>query len=245
MSAGEHETGADTAAAAGLLVLLRHGESEWNRTGRFTGWADVGLSAAGEREAVRAGERLRRAGFTFDRCFTSVLQRATRTAEIVLRELALVDVPVERSWRLNERHYGALEGLGRWPALRRHGLRAVLRCRYGFAGRPPALAPGDPRWPGSDPRYADLAADELPRGESHADTLARVAPYWSEHIAPEVARGGRVLVVSHKNTLRAVARLLAPPAARDLHRLRVRTGMPLVFRFDPQAAHAWQQVQHP
>lgn len=244
MSAPAHEPGGAAGAAAGLLVLLRHGESEWNRTGRFTGWADVGLSAAGEIEAARAGERLRHAGFTFDRCFTSVLQRATRTAEIVLRELGLDDLPVERSWRLNERHYGALEGLGRWPALRRHGLRAVLRCRYGFAGRPPALAPDDPRWPGADPRYAELAADELPRGESHADTLARVTPYWSARIAPAVARGGRVLVVSHKNTLRAVARLLAGGGARDLHRLRVRTGVPLVFRFDA-VADAWQQVEHP
>lgn len=236
---------ASRAAGGGVLVLLRHGESEWNRDGRFTGWADVDLSAAGEAEAARAAQQLRAQGYAFDRCFTSVLTRATRTAAIVLHGLGLEDIPVERSWRLNERHYGALQGLGTWPAMRQHGLRAVLRCRYRFAGRPPALDPDDPRCPGRDPRYAEVPADELPRAESYADTLARLTPYWLERIAPEVARGRRVLVVSHKNTLRALAMLLAPRRARDLPKLRVPTGVPLVFVFDARAGPAWRQVDTP
>ncbi len=236
---------AGAAPGGGVLVLLRHGESEWNRDGRFTGWADVDLSAAGEAEAARAAQHLRAQGYAFDRCFTSVLTRATRTAAIVLHGLGLDDIPVERSWRLNERHYGALQGLSTWPALRQHGLRAVLRCRYRFAGRPPALDPSDPRFPGRDPRYAEVPADELPRAESYADTLARLTPYWTERISPEVARGGRILVVSHKNTLRALATLLAPRRERDMYKLRVHTGVPLVFVFDPHAAPAWRRVDAP
>jgi 2,3-bisphosphoglycerate-dependent phosphoglycerate mutase len=232
----------DRLVSRGVLVLLRHGESEWNRDKRFTGWTDVDLSPAGEAEAARAGERLLQQGLTFDRCFTSVLRRATRTAEIVLRVLGLEHIPVEQSWRLNERHYGALQGLGTWPAMRRYGVRAVLGVRNRFAARPPALDPGDPRFPGCDPRYAGLSPEDLPRGESHADTLARLTPYWNERIAPEVARGHRVLIVSHKNTLRALAMLLEQRGAAGVRKLRVRTGEPLVFVLDPGADGRWQQV---
>jgi 2,3-bisphosphoglycerate-dependent phosphoglycerate mutase len=233
---------ASRTANEGVLVLLRHGESEWNRERRFTGWTDVDLSPAGEGEAARAGARLLRGGFTFDRCFTSVLCRATRTAEIVLRVLGLEQIPVERSWRLNERHYGALQGLSTWPAMRRHGVRMVLGVRYRFAARPPALAAGDPRSPGDDPRYADVPLDDLPRGESHADTLARLMPYWNERIAPEIARGGKVLIVSHKNTLRALAMLLERRDVAEMRKIRVPTGVPLVFVPGPGVDGRWRRV---
>jgi 2,3-bisphosphoglycerate-dependent phosphoglycerate mutase len=228
---------------AGQLVLLRHGESEWNRDRRFTGWADVDLSAAGVGEAARAGERLRREGLAFDFCFTSVLRRAAHTAEIVLQAMQLEHIPVEQTWRLNERHYGALQGMGQWRAIFRYGPLAVLRCQYRFAARPPALAPGDPRLPGCDPRYAAVRADELPRAESHADTLARLRPYWMDRIAPELARGRRILVVSHKNTLRALAKLIEGRADAELRGIRVPTGVPLVFVPDQVTPERWCRVR--
>ena len=228
---------------AGRLVLLRHGESEWNRERRFTGWADVGLSAAGVGEAVRAGERLHREGLVFDGCFTSILRRATHTAEIVLRTMQLEHIPVEQTWRLNERHYGALQGMGPWRAMCRYGPLSVLRCQYRFAARPPALAPGDPRFPGCDPRYAAVRAEELPRAESHADTLERLRPYWVERIAPELARGRRILVVSHKNTLRARAKLIEGRADSEVRGIRVPTGVPLVFVPDRVTPERWYRVR--
>jgi 2,3-bisphosphoglycerate-dependent phosphoglycerate mutase len=233
------------APAGGLLVLLRHGESEWNRDRRFTGWTDVDLSPAGMAEAARAGQRLRDAGYTFDRCYTSVLRRATRTTEIVLDAMGLGDVPIERSWRLNERHYGALQGLGTLRAMCRYGPLPVLRCQYRFAARPPALEPGDPRHPGRDSRYASLGAEELPRGESHADIRERVLPYWRERIAPECLRGRRILIVSHKNTLRALMLVLERRHEAEVRRIHVPTGVPIVFVADaPQAAH-WRRLGAP
>ncbi len=231
------------AGGAGQLVLLRHGESEWNRDGRFTGWTDVDLSAAGVAEAARAGERLRHEGLAFDCCFTSVLRRATHTTEIVLQTMRLEHIPVEQTWRLNERHYGALQGMGAWRAMYRYGLLSVLRCQYQFAARPPALAPGDPRFPGSDPRYAAVRADELPLTESHADTLARLRPYWVERIAPELARGRRILVVSHKNTLRALAKLIEGRADAEVRSIHVPTGVPLVFVPDQVTPERWHRVR--
>jgi 2,3-bisphosphoglycerate-dependent phosphoglycerate mutase len=227
----------------GVLVLLRHGESEWNRDRRFTGWTDIGLSTAGAAEASRAGERLRGAGYVFDRCFTSVLQRAVQTSRIVLQTMGLAHVPIVQSWRLNERHYGALQGLDLWRAVRHHGLLPVLRCQYQFRSRPPRLEPDDARYPGHDPRYDTLAADELPRGESHADTLARVLPYWREHIAPDVARGQRILVVSHKNTLRALVKMLEQRADTAVRRLRIPTGVPIVFAADAHTHGGWRRLQ--
>lgn len=231
------------AGVAGQLVLLRHGESEWNRDRRFTGWTDVDLSAAGMAEAARAGERLRREGLAFDCCFTSVLRRAAHTAEIVLQTMQLEHISVEQTWRLNERHYGALQGMGPWRAMYRYGPLSVLRCQYQFAARPPALAPGDPRFPGCDPRYAAVRADDLPRAESHADTLARLRPYWVERIAPELARGRRILVVSHKNTLRALARLIECRTDTEMRSIRVPTGVPLVFVPDQVTPERWYRVR--
>ncbi len=224
------------------LVLLRHGESEWNRDRRFTGWTDVDLSTVGVREATRAGTYLREAGVEFDCCFTSVLRRATNTAEIVLESMQLSHIPVEQSWRLNERHYGALQGMGQLRAMYRYGPLSVLRCQYHFTARPPALALGDPRFPGNDPRYAATPADELPRAESHADTLARLRPYWTERILPELARGGRILVVSHKNTLRALVRLIERRPDTETRALHVPTGVPLVFVPDPLSPERWRRA---
>jgi 2,3-bisphosphoglycerate-dependent phosphoglycerate mutase len=227
---------------AGTLVLLRHGESEWNRDRRFTGWTDVGLSAAGIAEAERAGERLRREGFVFDVCFSSILKRATRTAEIVLRTMQLEGLAIEQTWRLNERHYGALQGMHTWRAMCRYGPLPVLRCQLQFAVRPPALAPGDPRFPGLDPRYATVSAEELPRTESYADTLARLRPYWVERIAPELARGRRILVVSHKNTVRALVTLIEGRAEADVRTISVPTGVPLVFAPDETTPERWRRL---
>jgi len=231
-----------TAPRRAVLALLRHGQSEFNRQGRFTGWSDVDLTAAGAAEAERAGRLLQQADYRFDRCCTSVLRRATRTAAIVLRTMGLEHIPVEQSWRLNERHCGALEGMGPLRAVLRFGLLPVLRCRRQFAVRPPALTADDGRFPGRDPRYADLRPDELPRAESFADTLARLRPYWEQHVAPELRRGCNVLVVSHKNTLRLLMALVEGRAATDRRGPAVRTGVPLVFELDATLAVCGRQV---
>lgn len=225
----------------GTLILLRHGESEWNRTSRFTGWADVDLSAAGEAEAARAGRVLRHHGYAFDCCFTSVLRRATRSSEIVLRTMGLEHIPVERSWRLNERHYGGLQGLGLCRAVGRYGILPVLRVRQQPAYRPPALEPDDARFPGRDPRYACLPPEDLPRTESLEDTQARLVPFWRERIAPELARGRRVLVVSHKNTLRALLTVLGSHDGTR-SRMRMPTGVPIVLALDPSLAVVERRV---
>lgn len=221
--------------AGATLTLLRHGQSEWNRDRRFAGWADIDLSEAGRAEAETAGRLLRSGGYTFDCCFTSVLRRATHTSQLVLHAMGLEGIRVQRTWRLNERHYGALQGLGLWPAVRRYGLLPVLRCR-GFRGRPPLLDIDDPRFPGRDPLYASLDSRELPRGESLADAQARVMPYWNEYIVPELERGHRVLVVSHKNTLRVLVKLLERRGDERMPRTRVLTGVPIVLSLDAALA---------
>ncbi len=219
-AAGIDERGAPAArrpaTTIGTLTLLRHGESEFNRTHRFTGWADVALTAAGEAEAQRAGETLAASGFTFDRCFTSALRRAARSGELVLGAMGLTDVTIERSWRLNERHYGALQGLGPLGAVRRYGVLPVLRARRDYDYRPPALSPA-----GASP-----TADELPTAESLADLRARLVPFWQERIAPELLAGRSVLVVSHKHALRALFALLSGDGRRSA--LRFATGVPIV-----------------
>ncbi|MBI5504075.1 MAG: 2,3-bisphosphoglycerate-dependent phosphoglycerate mutase [Deltaproteobacteria bacterium] len=231
--------------AGAILTLLRHGQSESNRARRFAGWDDIDLSEVGRAEAETAGRLLRNGGYGFDCCFTSVLRRATHTAELALRAMGLEDIPLERSWRLNERHYGALQGLELWPAVRRYGLMPVLRCR-GFTGRPPLLDTGDPRFPGRDPLYASLAAGDLPRGESLADAQARVIPYWRERIVPQLERGRRVLVVSHKNTLRVIVKLLERGGDEQMPAVRVLTGVPIVLSLDAALAIRDRRVlQHP
>ena len=220
---------APVARGPGALVLLRHGKSEWNESGQFTGWTDVDLSPAGEAEAAAVGAELAQAGYAFDRCFTSVLRRAVHTADIVLRTMGQADIPVERSWRLNERHYGALQGLGFWAAVRRFGLWPVVRCQREFAYAPPRLDAGDPRQVGHDERYAELNGAEVPRGESLRDALARVLPYWQAHILPAIERGERVLVVSHKNALRGLVKQIEGRGDAEVKRIRIPTCAPIVY----------------
>jgi 2,3-bisphosphoglycerate-dependent phosphoglycerate mutase len=214
----------------GTLTLLRHGQSEWNRARRFTGWADVALSPAGEAEAARAGRLLAHHGLAFDCCFTSALERAIRTSAIALDAMGLRDVPVEHTWRLNERHYGGLQGLNLAGAVRRFGVLRVLRTRRQLGYRPPALAAADAA------ADAHLPAEARRATESLADMRARLAPFWRERLAPELARGRRVLVVSHHHTLRALLGLLAPAAGVRTGRLRIPTGVPIVLALDASLA---------
>lgn len=215
------------------LVLLRHGQSIWNRDKKFTGWSDIPLSAKGEQEAEQAAYLLKQADLTFDLCFTSALQRAKTTARIVLSAMQL-DLPVHESWRLNERHYGALEGMERWPAIKKFGVWPILGCQIKFDATPPYLDAHDPRFPGNLPGYAGIDKNELPLGESMQNTLARVKPYWEETIQPEIQHGKRVLIVSHCNTLRVVTMLLEHLTAGQAMKTRLATGRPLVYELDQQ-----------
>jgi 2,3-bisphosphoglycerate-dependent phosphoglycerate mutase len=214
------------------LVLLRHGESAWNRNKRFTGWTDVDLTRAGRVEAERAGLILKRHGYVFDLCFTSCLRRAAETARIVLSTMEQDAVPVRESWRLNERHYGALQGLSWWRAVLKFGPLPVMRCQRSFAARPPLLDPQDLRFPGRDPRYAELDDDQVPRGESIRDTLARSEPFWDEVIEPEIRRRRRILIVSHRNTLCALVKRLEQISDSEFVRFKIPTGEPLIYELD-------------
>ena len=214
------------------LVLLRHGESVWNRENRFTGWTDVDLSAAGLEEACAAGRLLREQGYGFDLAFTSVLKRAVRTLWLVLDEMDLMWLPVEKSWRLNERHYGALQGLNKAQTAAKFGEQQVLAWRRSYDTPPPALAADDPRDAARDPRYAGLARDEIPLTECLKDTVARVLPYWSSALAPAVRAGRRVLVAAHGNSLRALVKYLDGISDRDIVGLNIPTGVPLVYELD-------------
>lgn len=216
------------------VVLLRHGQSLWNREKRFTGWTDVGLSERGIAEARGAGERLAVAGYAFDVCFTSMLSRATETARILLSVMGLEGVPVRTTWRLNERHYGALQGLSLLQGIRRYGLFPVVRCQRQFAVPPPPLPVDDPRQPANDPMYADADPGELPNGESVRDTLRRTLPYWESDIAPEIRRGQRVLIVAHRNTLRALIKHIDDLPEAGAPRLKVPTGVPLIYTLDDE-----------
>jgi 2,3-bisphosphoglycerate-dependent phosphoglycerate mutase len=214
------------------LVLLRHGESDWNRENRFTGWTDVDLSATGIEEARRAGPLLHGAGLTFDVAFTSLLKRAIRTLWIVLDGMDLMWIPVHRSWRLNERHYGALQGLNKAETAAKHGEQQVKVWRRSYDVPPPPLEPSDPRFPGHDRRYADLTDQELPRTESLKDTVARFLPYWHEAIAPAVRAGKRVLIAAHGNSLRALVKHLDGISDQEIVGLNIPTGVPLVYELD-------------
>jgi 2,3-bisphosphoglycerate-dependent phosphoglycerate mutase len=218
--------------SAHRLVLLRHGESVWNHENRFTGWTDVDLSDRGREEARRAGELLRQHGDGFDVAFTSVLKRAIRTCWIVLDELDLLWIPMDRDWRLNERHYGALQGLDKADTAAAHGEAQTKIWRRSYDIAPPPLALDDPRHPSHDPRYANLPADARPRTESLKDTVARFLPYWRETIAPAIRAGRRVLIAAHGNSLRALVKHLDRISDSDIVELNIPTGIPLVYELD-------------
>jgi 2,3-bisphosphoglycerate-dependent phosphoglycerate mutase len=214
------------------LVLIRHGESDWNRENRFTGWIDVGLSEKGVREAVEAARLLGNDGYIFDVAFTSVLKRAIKTLWIVLEEMDLMWIPVQQSWRLNERHYGSLQGLNKTETVQRHGEAQVKIWRRSYDVRPPALTPDDARFPGRDPRYAHLRPDELPVTESLKDTIARFLPYWNQTIAPAIRDGRRVVIAAHGNSLRALVKHLDRVSDDDIVELNIPTGIPLVYELN-------------
>jgi 2,3-bisphosphoglycerate-dependent phosphoglycerate mutase len=214
------------------LVLLRHGESEWNRENRFTGWTDVDLSARGVDEARTAGRLLQSEGLSFDLAFTSVLRRAIRTLWLVLEEMDLVWIPEVKDWRLNERHYGALQGLNKAETAARHGEAQVLTWRRSYDTRPPALDAADPRDAAIDARYRRLTRDQIPLTECLADTVARVLPCWNDSIAPAIRSGQHVLVAAHGNSLRALVKHLDGISDDEIVELNIPTGVPLVYDLD-------------
>ncbi len=214
------------------LVLLRHGESSWNKENRFTGWTDVDLSEKGVQEAKKAGIILKNENYTFDIAFTSVLKRAIRTLWIVLDQMDLMWIPVVRSWRLNERHYGALQGLNKAETARKYGEEQVHIWRRSYDIQPPALSKEDPRSPALDPRYKDLTAAELPMTECLKDTVQRFLPYWHDSIAPALLSGKRVIIAAHGNSLRALVKYLDKISDNDIVNLNIPTGIPLVYELD-------------
>jgi 2,3-bisphosphoglycerate-dependent phosphoglycerate mutase len=214
------------------VVLLRHGESIWNKENRFTGWTDVDLSEKGLAEAMKAGEVLRKEGFVFDIAFTSVLKRAIRTLWIALDGMDLMWIPVYNSWRLNERHYGALQGLNKAETAAKFGEEQVLIWRRSYDTPPPPLEKNDPRGPAKDPRYKDLKPAEIPLTECLKDTVARFLPYWHETIAPVVKSGKRVIIAAHGNSLRALVKYLDNVSDEEIVGLNIPTGIPLVYELD-------------
>jgi 2,3-bisphosphoglycerate-dependent phosphoglycerate mutase len=214
------------------LVLLRHGQSQWNLDNRFTGWVDVPLSELGMKEAQAAGRLLKDEGFTFDMAYTSVLKRAIKTLWIVLEELDRMWIPVTRSWRINERMYGALQGLNKAETVARHGEALVKTWRRSYDVPPPALDEKNEYYPGNDPRYASLSPNELPRTECLKDTVNRFLPFWEKEIAPQVKRGQRVIIAAHGNSLRALVKHLDNVSDTDIVELNIPTGIPLVYELD-------------
>ncbi|MFW9829524.1 MAG: 2,3-diphosphoglycerate-dependent phosphoglycerate mutase [Candidatus Thorarchaeota archaeon] len=215
-----------------VLVLLRHGESIWNKENRFTGWTDVDLSEKGIEEAKKAGQLLKSEGYTFDIAFTSVLKRGIRTLWIVLDELDLMYITVERNWRLNERHYGALQGYNKSEMAKSVGEEQVLIWRRSYDIRPPALKTTDPRYPGNDPRYKDLNPKDIPLTECLKDTVERFLPYWHEVIAPTVKSDKKVLISAHGNSLRALVKYLDNLSEEEIVKLDIPTGIPLIYELD-------------
>ena len=211
------------------LVLLRHGESQWNKENRFTGWVDVDLNDKGREEAREAARLMAAEKYEFDVAYTSVLKRAIRTLWIVLDEMDMMWIPVHRSWRLNERHYGALQGLNKAETAAKHGEDQVKIWRRSYDTPPPALDLDDPRHPSMDRRYANLTPSDLPRSESLEDTVARFMPFWEETIAPDIRAGKRVLVAAHGNSLRALVKYLDNTSDRDIVEVNIPTGVPLVY----------------
>ncbi|CAG0968327.1 2,3-bisphosphoglycerate-dependent phosphoglycerate mutase [Rhodocyclaceae bacterium] len=214
------------------IVLLRHGESTWNQENRFTGWTDVGLTEKGLAEAKAAGQLLKKEGYAFDLAFTSVLKRANKTLFTVLEEMDLMWIPVRHSWRLNERHYGALQGLNKAETAAKYGEAQVKIWRRAYDTPPPALEEGDPRIEEHDPRYADMAPGEFPRTECLKDTVARFLPYWQGEIAPAVKSGKRVIIAAHGNSIRALIKYLDNMSDQDIVELNIPTAQPLVYELD-------------
>ncbi|MES2770511.1 MAG: 2,3-diphosphoglycerate-dependent phosphoglycerate mutase [Pseudomonadota bacterium] len=220
------------------IVLLRHGESTWNKENRFTGWTDVDLTEQGVAEAKAAGKLMRDAGFLFDQAFSSVLKRAMRTLWIALEEMDRLWIPVTRSWRLNERHYGALQGLNKSETAAQYGAEQVLIWRRSYDIAPPELAVNDARHPRFDARYAErfsgIAAEQLPQTECLKDTVARFVPYWQNQIAPVVRSGQSVLIAAHGNSIRALIKYLDQVSDQDIVALNIPTGIPLVYELDDE-----------
>jgi 2,3-bisphosphoglycerate-dependent phosphoglycerate mutase len=216
------------------LILLRHGQSEWNLQNLFTGWVDVDLTEQGRAEAAEAARLLAAEGLDFDLAFTSTLKRAIRTLWIVMDGMDRMWVPVTRAWELNERHYGALQGLDKAETLRRHGEEQVLIWRRSYDVPPPPLDPDDPRHPRFEPRYAGVEAARLPVTESLKDTLARVQPYWESEIAPQIRAGRQVIIVAHGNSLRALVKMLDGLSEAEILKVNIPTGIPLVYELDDE-----------
>ncbi len=214
------------------VVLLRHGESVWNKENLFTGWTDVDLSEKGIQEAIESGKVLKKEGYIFDIAYTSVLKRAIKTLNIVLDEMDLDWIPVVKNWRLNERHYGALQGLNKAETAEKYGKEKVMEWRRSFDTPPPALEETDDRYPGKDPRYAELSKDELPLTESLKLTIDRFLPYWHETIAPTIKSGKKVIVVAHGNSLRALVKYLDNISEEEIVGLNIPTGIPLVYELN-------------
>ena len=214
------------------LVLLRHGESIWNKENRFTGWTDVDLSEKGISEAKESGETLKNEGYTFDIAFTSVLKRAIRTLWITLDNMDLMWIPVYRSWRLNEKHYGTLQGLNKADTAKKYGEEQVLLWRRAYDIQPPAIEITDPRHPANDPRYKELDSSEIPSTECLKDTVERFLPYWHNDIAPVLKSGKKILIAAHGNSLRALIKYLDKVSDNDIVKLNIPTGIPLVYELD-------------
>ena len=214
------------------LVLLRHGESIWNKENRFTGWTDVDLTPTGQEEAKSAGQLLRESGFTFDVAYTSVLKRAIRTLWITLDQMDQMWVPINLSWRLNERHYGALQGLNKAETAAHYGEKQVLLWRRGYDIQPPTLTIDDKRYPGFDVRYSNMSKQDIPLTESLKDTVTRFLPYWIQTIAPQVSAGQQAIIVAHGNSLRALIKYLDNISDQDILNYNIPTGIPLVYELD-------------
>lgn len=214
------------------LVLLRHGESLWNQENRFTGWTDVDLSEKGRQEALQAARLLKAEHFTFDHAYTSLLKRAIRTLWITLDEMDLMWIPVERAWQLNERHYGALQGLNKSETAEKYGEDQVKIWRRSYDVCPPKLKPSDERYPGKDPRYASIDTNQIPTGECLKDTLERLLPYWEQVLAPSIQAGHQMLIVAHGNSLRALVQYLDKVSNEAIVNLNIPTGIPLVYELD-------------
>jgi len=216
------------------IVLIRHGESEWNKANLFTGWTDVDLSAQGKIEARNAGQLLKENGFSFDYAYTSLLKRAIRTLWIVLDAMDLLWIPVEKSWRLNERHYGALQGLNKAETALKYGEEQVHLWRRSYDLQPPDLELSDPRYPGNDPRYSNLSPNEIPLTESLKDTVARFIPYWEQSIVPMIKDNKKIIIAAHGNSLRALIKHLEQLSDQEILNLDIPTGTPLVYELDQE-----------